>query len=71
VLLGCQSLPRFGYELLLNLAADPSVAALALPMRIIEILDADHERRQAGRDRFRRYRERGVNPQTHHIAADE
>ena len=71
VLLGCQSVPGAGYDLLLNLGAEPPAESLAQAPRIIEILDAEPARRLAARERYRRYRERGVNPQTHHIAADE
>lgn len=68
VLLGCQDSPDADYDVLLNLAADiPAAAARAA--RIIEIVDADESRRQASRQRFRAYRDRGLNPQTHHIAA--
>lgn len=71
VLLGCQSAPTAGYDLLLNLDGEPPASSLEHAPRIIEILDAEPARRQAARERYRRYRERGVNPQTHHIAADE
>jgi DNA polymerase-3 subunit chi len=33
--------------------------------RIAEIVDADEARRRLGRERFRQYRERGWEPQTH------
>ena len=71
VLLGCQSNPVAGYDLLLNLGGEPPAESLAQARRIIEIMDADPLRRAAGRERYRRYRERGMNPQTHHIAVDE
>ncbi|HTT04265.1 MAG TPA: DNA polymerase III subunit chi [Steroidobacteraceae bacterium] len=71
VLLGCQSAPAPGYDLLLNLGGEAPAASLEQAPRIIEILDTEPARRQAARERYRRYRERGVNPQTHHIAADE
>jgi len=71
VLLGCQSAPPPGYDLLLNLNDEPPAESLAQAPRIIEILDAAPARRQAARERYRRYRERGMNPQTHHIAANE
>lgn len=71
VLLGCQSAPVLGYDLLLNLGGEAPAASLEQARRVIEILDAEPARRQAARERYRRYRERGVNPQTHHIAADE
>jgi DNA polymerase III subunit chi len=73
VLLGReQPAPPDGYDLLLNLVTDGDAPALdgsaAQPARIIEIVDADETRRQAGRQRYRGYRERGLNPQIHHIA---
>jgi len=33
--------------------------------RIAEVVDADAVRRQRGRERFRQYRERGIQPETH------
>lgn len=33
--------------------------------RVAEVVDADDERRRLGRERFRQYRERGIQPQTH------
>ncbi len=58
------------FEVLLNLGRTvPAVAADAA--RVLEIIDADEARRQAGRARFRAYREQGLAPQTHHIAAEQ
>ncbi|MCC7463532.1 MAG: DNA polymerase III subunit chi [Gammaproteobacteria bacterium] len=55
-----------GSDVLLNLAATvPEAAAQA--GRVIEIIDADAERRRSGRERFRAYRERGIEPVTHTI----
>ena len=55
-------------DVLINLAAAiPPAADRA--QRVIEIIDADDGRRQAGRARFRGYRERGVEPVTHTIGA--
>ena len=39
--------------------------------RIIEVIDADEARRQAGRVRFRAYRDQGMQPKTHHVTADQ
>ncbi len=36
--------------------------------RVAELIDADEERRRAGRERFRFYRERGIEPETHTVA---
>jgi DNA polymerase-3 subunit chi len=33
--------------------------------RVAEIVDADEARRRRGRERFRLYRERGIEPATH------
>lgn len=61
--------PSAPFDVLLNLgAAVPDFAACA--ERILEIIDADEHRRQAGRARFRSYRERGLASQTHHIHAE-
>jgi DNA polymerase-3 subunit chi len=35
--------------------------------RVAELVDAEPARRQAGRERFRQWRERGVSPQTHQL----
>jgi DNA polymerase-3 subunit chi len=66
VLLSCAALPPAGVEVLVNLAT--GVPALANDARqVIEIIDADPTRRQAGRLRFRQYRDMGVTPGTHDI----
>jgi DNA polymerase-3 subunit chi len=56
--------------LLVNLSTEVPPLAAA-PVRIIEVIDSDPARLQSGRHRFRHYRERGLNLQTHHIAGDE
>ena len=67
VLLSCAASPPAGAEVLVNLAT--SVPALASNARqVIEIIDADPARRQAGRTRFKQYRELGVTPTTHNVA---
>ena len=38
--------------------------------RIAEVVDADDERRRLGRERFRFYREQGIEPQTHEMGDD-
>jgi DNA polymerase-3 subunit chi len=55
-------------DVLVNLAAAVPPAA-ERAQRVIEVVDADAERRRAGRARFRVYRERGVEPATHTIGA--
>ncbi|HKX99017.1 MAG TPA: DNA polymerase III subunit chi [Steroidobacteraceae bacterium] len=50
-------------DVLVNLAADlPPLEGWA---RIAEVVDADAARRTKGRERFRAYRERGLEPKTH------
>ena len=69
VLLTHAALPPERIDVLINLAeAVPQCASRAA--RIVEIVDADQARRQAGRERFRAYRELGVTPATHHIASE-
>ena len=55
-----------GADVLVNLSGTlpPGVAAVE---RIVEVIDADPVRRQAGRERFRQYREAGREQQTHPI----
>ena len=62
-----QPLPAASFDVLVNLGRTEPPAT-ARPARIVEIIDADEARRQAGRTRFRAYRERGLAPVTHHIA---
>ena len=58
--------PAVDCDVLLNLAgAVPAAAEHA--QRVIEVIDADAERRRAGRERFRAYRERGIEPVSHTI----
>ena len=70
VLLGGGTLPAQPFGLLVNLGekvpADAGAAA-----RIVEIIDADAGRRAAGRMRFRAYRDAGLNPETHHVTAED
>lgn len=70
VLLSCEAQPAQAVEVLLNLT-DTVPRCADQAQRIIEVIDAEPERRASARQRFRDYRERGLNPQTHHIAADE
>jgi DNA polymerase-3 subunit chi len=70
VLLGWETQPQQPFDVLLNLGSDVPAAA-ARAGRIAEIVDAEEPRRRAGRNRFRHYRELGVAPETHDIAADD
>jgi DNA polymerase III subunit chi len=50
-------------DVLVNLsAAQPAAGTWS---RIAEVIDADGARRSKGRERFRAYREQGLDPQTH------
>jgi DNA polymerase-3 subunit chi len=69
VLLSCERVPADRCDVLVNLA--PTVPpASESAARMIEIIDAEPERRNAGRARFRLYRERGTEPVTHNMAED-
>jgi len=69
VLLGASVPPAQPFQLLVNLGQSvPSAAAPA--ERIVELIDADEERRRAGRIRFRQYREQGLVPETHNVTDD-
>ncbi len=66
VLLTTSLTPESGIDVLINLAASvPSIAERAA--RIIEIIDGDPARREAGRARFKVYRELGLQPLSHRV----
>ncbi len=68
VLLSAGALPPSPPQLIVNLSGNvPAGAASAA--RVIEIIDDDASRRQAGRERFRQYRALGVEPVTHKTGA--
>jgi DNA polymerase-3 subunit chi len=70
VLLSCSAQPQQSYDLLVNLAgAIPAAAVHAA--RVTELIDADEQRRSAGRNRFRQYRDRGLTPETRNLAAED
>ena len=56
-------------DLVVNLAASvpPDIGRWE---RIAEVIDSDAERRQRGRERFRAYRDRGLEPSTHEMRSD-
>ena len=66
VLLSAGTAPAGPVEVLINLAsaAEPPPAAASVE-RIAEIIDAEPARREAGRARFRAYRQLGCEPVTH------
>jgi DNA polymerase-3 subunit chi len=52
-------------DVLINLSADvPNDDSIA---RIVELVPADAERKRAARDRFKSYRDRGIEPATHNV----
>jgi DNA polymerase III subunit chi len=70
VLVSCDSQPQQSYGVLINLGnAIPAAAAHAAS--VAEVIDAHEERRQAGRARFRQYRDRGITPATHNMATED
>ena len=55
-------------DAVLNLDADiPPIALRA--SRVLEFIDGEATRRTAGRERFRRYRDQGLYPNTHKVGA--
>jgi DNA polymerase-3 subunit chi len=56
-------------DLVVNLATAeaPATAGWA---RVAEVIDADPARRRRGRERFRAWRERGIEPATHDMGSD-
>lgn len=66
VLLTTSQSPPSPPDVLVNLSQQLPVTTTAVD-RVIEIIDGDDARRQAGRVRFRQYRERGIEPQTHKL----
>lgn len=69
VLLSAGPPPAEAFDFVVNLAADPP-PFLHLTRRIAEIIDGDEGRRQAGRLRFKAYRELGIEPGTHTLRAE-
>ncbi len=66
VLLSCGPLPPGELDVIINLAAAvPDFLDRA--KRVIEIIDGDESRRQAGRARYKAYLERGVQPASHNL----
>lgn len=69
VLLSAGSPPSADVDFVVNLAADPP-PFLHLTRRVAEIIDGDEGRRQAGRARFKAYRELGIQPATHTLRTE-
>ena len=66
VLLTSAPLPPGGCDVLVNLAPDVP-ACVTEARRVAEFIDGDPARRQAGRARFRTYKDRGWSPTTHNL----
>jgi DNA polymerase III subunit chi len=66
VVLSCGPVPAGDLDVIINLAAGvPDFIARA--RRVVEIIDGDESRRQAGRARYKAYLERGVQPASHNL----
>ena len=66
VLLTSGETPSGGLDVVVNLAPEVP-ACVTSAQRVAEFIDGDAERRQAGRARFRAYKERGWVPTTHNL----
>ena len=66
VLLTSSPVPPGGCDVLVNLAPDVP-ACVTEARRVAEFIDGDPARRQAGRARFRTYKDRGWSPTTHNL----
>ena len=64
VLLSAGAPPPSPPQLIINLSGKMPAGAEAAA-RVVEIIDDDAARRQAGRERYRQYRALGVEPATH------
>jgi DNA polymerase-3 subunit chi len=60
--------PHRAADVLVNLADVVPEGFLGFS-RVAEILDASEDCRSAGRERFRQYRARGIEPETHNLGA--
>ena len=68
VLLSAGTDPQGTIDLLINLGTELP-ACHAHVERLADVIDGDESRRRAGRDRFRAYREMGLQPETHKVTA--
>ncbi len=66
VLLSAGVTPPGPVDVIINLAAELP-PCLTLAKRVAEIVDGDAARRQAGRARFKAYREMGIEPSSHNL----
>ena len=56
-----------GNDVIISVADDP-VSDFVAYVRIVEIVGCEDDEKASGRDRFRYYREHGMEPNTHRIA---
>jgi DNA polymerase-3 subunit chi len=66
ILLGEAAAPPSHRDLLINLT-NVLPAALETFQRIVEVVDVDEERKRLSRERFKAYRERGCQMETHNL----
>ncbi len=66
VLIGTGEPPDSHRDLLINLATEP-LKAPEQSQRIAELVDTEQGRRDAGRERYRQYRDAGCELQTHKL----
>jgi DNA polymerase-3 subunit chi len=64
VLIGTSRLPESHRDVLINLAAD-APADFSAYARVCEVVGGDEDGKQAGRNRWRVYREAGCTPEAH------
>jgi DNA polymerase-3 subunit chi len=69
VLLSAGTPPPGPVDVLVNLAAEVP-ACTSAAQRVAEFIDGDPARRQAGRARFRAYKDLGLQPATHNVKTD-
>ena len=68
VIVRADGAPALPADVLVNLGHGVPESCMGLE-RVAEILDASEECRRSGRERFRHYREQGVEPETHNLGA--
>ena len=68
VILSAGVAPPKHYDILINLAPELPTC-LSQTHRVAEIIDGEESRRQAGRLRFKAYRDLGLQPATHNVQA--
>jgi DNA polymerase-3 subunit chi len=66
VLIGSGALPESHRDVLVNLGAEVP-AGFEAYARVLEIVDCDEAAKAQARNRWRRYREHGVSPESHNL----